>query len=1259
MADESPDMLAQIRALNPSLSGYDDTTLAASIADQHPDYKPYLDKYLHPAAQASQALPSSGEAAAEAEKTLPTAGTPAAPAAPDVAGVQRSLERTDYGSPEVAQAISQMPAGVRQVADVGAGAAKFAQSQGTTANAAIAAGFPILGMGAAGAMLARGAIGVMSVKGAWDTLKSIPELKSLYDKGDYDELIRKGTEAGLGGLLSTLGIKYAATGHVGAAPEPEAEPPSSTPSQPEIGAQGGAGEAQIRPGEPQVGPNGEPPIVKTPEGSVKPNLPANPKQQEALLAAMRAAGVDVGDAQAQADFLAKRYDLTKPANVTSVGDVPVSESSESPTDYQYDLKGGTAGEIAGQVAHETQHARVQEGQIPEVPEGPGANDQISEQVTKDLQPIPKIAEPSNVNLDRLDISDEAKRNIMGIADEIGRQEPISRAQTIASASQLGANLDLSNAIANGTKDLHVWVESVKEYAGRTAEDYEAAKRTGDPATIDAARTTMLQAVKAGTDTLANMGRGLGAANIVSKPVSAASNASMQIAKLINEIEAGGKDAQVLKDRLDATNLSDPAQRQKLLKAAGIPGFSWRQKLGYYYVNSIISALPTWGIKTAADTAVALAAPVRTLAGGTVNRGIWEVKNRMGLEAGAQPHPLAEAQARQSSNWLAVNDALSAFAEAIKTRSLAPLAETTMGKSLVSGSNIYNREPPITGTAGKVIGTPMRVLGAITDTARHVDIRGELYEQGIREALNSGKTGADAWNYAREFANDPPEDALAAATKEAAKDTATQEPGKITKAILHLREQVPGGITQIPIVTTPQNIVKVAFESSPLGFGSIFKDLYQGNEISNAKMGRAVLGSLAWYWAFKKAQAGETTGPGPTDPREYRDLVQTGWRPKSMMTPMGWLDLRFLGPYGYGMAAAAGVAEILNDAPKAKGDTMVQKYATASADHMSRFILDQPMLQGLSEAFKTLQEPAHFPIAAGRAVGGFIPSVVARFGAAMDQSQRKIDSFGSAVASRVPFLRETLPAQRDLYGDPIPATGTPGERFASPIVRSEQSPTSPPERAYINAAIAPISGSIGLTLNGQRGNFALNPKDMEQYEILAGQRLKQSFDHLTASGSLFGNKPEAIQEQIVKNAVQGSREYARAMLISELKKNGTFQAYADSATGRILAKGQVNPYTKQLYTKGADQAMSILDRYNVPATGLPKGVPDSLADNYLEELNRARANVFYPVYTNPEELGSKDPDEAKREVEKLDEIATSLAKKETLKKAGVKSQPEAP
>jgi hypothetical protein len=889
MAEEQPDFIAQFRALNPDagLEKYDDQTLAALVGDQHPEYRPRLAKYLHPATASTgvQELPDSGSAAADLEKTLPTKRTTLAEAINSPSpGLTRWAENLQSGDPR---------------ANIGKGIAKTVVGMMTPGNAAL-----IGGLGEAPPSVAKPVSGLFGTQQAWGVVKSIPELARLAANRDWAKLEERMTETGLGAVFAGLGLAHAASG----LKAPAAEPPSSTPAAEEIaplkatqkatekaakvvsdvgpdtteaskaqnskvllpdGPWNGKTSLQGRPairlpdgkiivgGEdasnhgdvlmehappgkemlsPEPGmqsgfirgdsfhesPNREwvnvdetyqgpsridemrpkdvgppepaegPPIVKGQRGEkVIPNDDANERLTEQMKIPMRQAGVDVNDPQAVANFLGRTYRLTKPIEVTSVGDVPVSESSETPTDYQFDLAKGTA----DKVAHEVQHARVQEGQIPEVPEGPGANDQIVGQTTQDIGgEIPKYAEPSNVNLNRLDISDEAKRGIMEVAAEVGRQTPIPREQTIASASAIGANLDLAKQIADGTKDLHVQVEAVKQFEGRAAENYAAAKASGNPAEIQRTRKILLEGVKAASDTLANAGRGLAAAGIDTKPGPEA-QVALEIGKLINEMEGRGKDATALKEKLDATDLTDPVQRNKLRKVAGIKGFTWNQKLGYYYVNSIISALPTAGIKAASDVATILSSPVRTLVGAAANK-----------LTGAETHPIAETGARVAGMWSSLNDAMSAFAETLK-----------------SGSSIYKRTPPITGKTGYVIGTPMRLLGAITDAARHVNIRGELYEQGMREALNSGKTGAEAWDHAREYANDPPEEGLAAATTEAAKDTLTQPPGKWTKGLLHFREQVPGAIVEIPIVTTPQNLVKVAFETSPLGFGSILKD----------------------------------------------------------------------------------------------------------------------------------------------------------------------------------------------------------------------------------------------------------------------------------------------------------------------------------------------------------------------------------------------------------------------------------------------------
>lgn len=408
MADETPDVLTQVREKYPEYTGTDDTTLAAALSQKYPEYRPYLRKYL--TSYPVEAPATAASAAADLERDRPT--------------MQKALTEP---SPVLTKAIEDMPATDPRAA-VGKGVLKFANENMTLANAAIGGG--VAALGKAGSTAAAMTFGPLALKAM---AEQAPSAYAKWQAGDRSGALTELTRLGLTGLAAAFMGKHAVEGVKAAMSPVESEmasqqadleakkeahknvadalgddhlatetsrraveqqqevvdalnaaqePQEWTPEQgerrllprpltPETAAQADKWIAQRKSQEAALDRDVGPAPVEGANGEqVIPNEPPSPEAEAGLTTELSMRGVDVNDPQAVMDHLGD--DLDQPAKVRSVGDVPVSASYAGPKGYETDL----ADAAPSKVAHEAIHMAAEEGKLPPPPEGPGANDQV-------------------------------------------------------------------------------------------------------------------------------------------------------------------------------------------------------------------------------------------------------------------------------------------------------------------------------------------------------------------------------------------------------------------------------------------------------------------------------------------------------------------------------------------------------------------------------------------------------------------------------------------------------------------------------------------------------------------------------------------------------------------------------------------------------------------------------------------------------------------------------------------------------------------
>jgi hypothetical protein len=227
------------------------------------------------------------------------------------------------------------------------------------------------------------------------------------------------------------------------------------------------------------------------------------------------------------------------------------------------------------------------------------------------------------------------------------------------------------------------------------------------------------------------------------------------------------------------------------------------------------------------------------------------------------------------------------------------------------------------------------------------------------------------------------------------------------------------------------------------------------------------------------------------------------------------------------------------------------------------------------------------------MAGFVPQMSARVSRAFDDWERAHYGYLDTVEEKLPFLRNNLPPQRTLWGDPVAIregfmpliSGTPLARVVSPMQLGRPADSAEPIDKWIwdNRSAFPLAGSgepRGIAKAGRwqvygtapaTTNVQLSPAAYDRFQQLAGNELKDprtgqgAKDRL--NGLVQGTSPIASEQRqwdeapaeakalIVQQTVARYRNAAKQQLLSENRELAATVEAGLQARGAALAAGR--------------------------------------------------------------------------------------------------------
>lgn len=343
-----------------------------------------------------------------------------------------------------------------------------------------------------------------------------------------------------------------------------------------------------------------------------------------------------------------------------------------------------------------------------------------------------------------------------------------------------------------------------------------------------------------------------------------------------------------------------------------------------------------------------------------------------------------------------------------------------------------------------VGFPTRALGSIDEFMKTIRYRGVVQAKAAIEGQQRGLTGLALESHierrlGESFSADG--QALdAKALQEAQVSTFQQEldfestffpKGGPAVWLRNFRANASPVTLILPFLRTPTNVLRYGIKMTP-GLNLLQKEYRQmlsgsmGDEARAQAVGQMALGGLFMGLAASMAVSGRVTGGGPSEPNARRSLLQTGWKPYSIVYTDGdgnrqYFPMSRFDPIGlpFGM-----VADILDGLSVTDGSReqirTFQDAAAAVGVAMSTAVQERSFLQGLNMAIQAMSAPEdRLEQWLGDMAGNLIPASSAmRNYANPDPVLRDARSFLDRALRGVPVYSETIAPVRDFLGEPV-------------------------------------------------------------------------------------------------------------------------------------------------------------------------------------------------------------------------------------------------
>jgi hypothetical protein len=357
---------------------------------------------------------------------------------------------------------------------------------------------------------------------------------------------------------------------------------------------------------------------------------------------------------------------------------------------------------------------------------------------------------------------------------------------------------------------------------------------------------------------------------------------------------------------------------------------------------------------------------------------------------------------------------------------------------------------------------------------------------------------------------------------------------------------------VPFVRTPTNIFKVGAEYSPgaIAMKDFWADMRAGGARRDLAVAKATVGSGFMWWMADLAEQGVITGSPPADDSKARLFYADGKQPYSVKVGDTYYSYGRLDPFAITIGTAADIAT--------QKDTMSERQLENASGILLGSIIknmgSKTWLSGLSDFFSMTDDPEQNlgDYSRKMAASFLVPSLVSQAATSIDPVSRDTRTLGDVVQSRLPGMSSSLPARRDIWGEPI-QTDRLGPDYLSPSTMSTA------KNDPVNTEMTRLGASAGMPSKQHKvggKNVDYTPREYDRLSELAGRAAHTSLSKLIADPAWQG-RSDAERLSAIRSEITAARKAAKAEMFGP-GKTGLIGSSSRTALAKAPRKAPPPP-----------------------------------------------------------------------------------------------------
>lgn len=574
-------------------------------------------------------------------------------------------------------------------------------------------------------------------------------------------------------------------------------------------------------------------------------------------------------------------------------------------------------------------------------------------------------------------------------------------------------------------------------------------------------------------------------------------------------QATGKDLFQLKQEAGfGSKLETPEQVSMFMNATKKASF--RDMVLEYYINCLISGPITHARYSVGNAINALWTPLVEIPTAAAIGKIREVVT--GQEVPNRVY-LGEAGAQLMAIFKGSREGLTAGATAFRT-GVSPL----LPGEHISDNFASVKMNAIPGKIGQVINVPGKSVSAIHSFFKSVRYEQNIHGLAYRTAMNEGLEGTEFDGRVSDLIQNPTEDMMKQSTASSLREL-YMSPTEYNSTMGALNRAVNSNLAAkiiVPFMKIGSQITRNAFiERTPLGFLSkdVRENIGSNSAATDMQLGRMGTGVALIGATSLMTLEGMATGDGPSDPNQKRVWL-LNHKPNSMQIGDISIPYQGLGHLGMLMRFSANMTETAKAWDASDGDKLAKSFFSL-LEGINKSVIDENFMRGVKDMLDAVYHPEEY---GGNYVRQFATNWLP-FSVGLSQVARQIDpdyreahTIFEAARSKIPFESESLQPKRDVFGEPIPTSGSVQNYENDPVAQRMDA---------LNMGVGKLNRKIlGVPLDDQQ---------YDDFSRISGRMAKMRLNALIGNSG-FGNLPQHVQIDTIHKIITDSRKTASSIVM---------------------------------------------------------------------------------------------------------------------------------